>query len=209
MAASSARDGQTSTLGDDATIEAMDEWAALVSDQKIAPVGLAGADADKLFQTKKAAMEIVGPWMTTGFDDAGIDFGLAPPPAGPAEQVTLGTSVSFAVNSKTSDAKAEGAADFIRFWNSQESQVYWSVNSGFPPNRTDIAPEDLAENPHVAAFAEPADQSRFYLSGVREFTQVNETIFEPALQRVLNGEGTASEIFPDASEEIQALLDEQ
>lgn len=202
-------DAETATLGDEATIEAMDQWGSLVRDDKIAPIGLGGADADKLFQSKKAAMEIVGPWMTTGFEDAGIDFGLAPPPAGPAEQVTLGTSVSFAVNAKSSDGTADGAMDFIRFWNSKESQVYWSVNSGFPPNRTDIAAEELSENPYVAAFAEPADQSQFYLAGVKDFTKVNETLFEPALQRVLNGEGDAAEIFPEAAAEIQALLDEQ
>ena len=49
---------------------------------------------------ERAAMEIVGPWMTTGFTEAGIDFGLAPPPAGPAGPVTLGTSVAFAINAR-------------------------------------------------------------------------------------------------------------
>jgi len=145
--------------------------------------------------------------MTTGFEDAGIDFGLAPPPAGPAGEVTLGTSVSFAVNAKTSDDKKAAAREFIKFWNTKESQVYWSVNSGFPPNRTDIPEEELSKNPYVASFAAPADTARFYLSGVREFTKVNETIFEPALQRVLNGRGTAEEVFPKAAEEIQSVLD--
>lgn len=202
-------DGSEAILGEPETIEAMDRWGSLVREDKIAPVGLAGADADKLFQSKKAAMEIVGPWMTTGFEDAGIDFGLAPPPEGPAGPVTLGTSVSFAVNSKTSDEQKEAAQDFVKFWNSQESQVYWSVNSGFPPNRTDIDEAELSENPHVSKFAAPADQARFYLSGVKEFSKVNETIFEPALQKVLNGEGTAEEIFTEADQEIQSVLDSQ
>lgn len=202
-------DGTTSMLDDPATIEAMDQWGSLVRDDHIAPVGLAGADADKLFQSKKAAMEIVGPWMTSGFEDAGIDFGVAPPPEGPAGPVTLGTSVSFAVNARTSDENAEAARDFMTFWNSHDSQVYWSVNSGFPPNRTDIKPDEIKDNPYGAAFAEPADTSQFYLAGVEKFTEVNEDIFEPALQKVLNGEGSAAEIFPDASEEIQATLDEE
>jgi multiple sugar transport system substrate-binding protein len=200
-------DGTTATLGDPETVEAMDQWGSLVRDDHIAPVGLAGADADKLFQSKKAAMEIVGPWMTAGFEDAGIDFGLAPPPAGPAGEVTLGTSVSFGINDKTSDEAAEAAEDFISFWNSKESQVYWAVNSGFPPNRTDISPEEISENPYVAAFGEPADQSRFYLAGVKEFTKVNDDLFQPALQKVLNGEGTAEELFPATSAEIQSVLD--
>lgn len=202
-------DGSTATLGDPETIQAMDEWGTLVREQNIAPIGLAGADADKLFQSKKAAMEIVGPWMTTGFEDAGIDFGLAPPPAGPAGEVTLGTSVSFAVNSKTSDAKREAARDFIKFWNSHDSQVYFAVNSGFPPTRTDVTEDEISENPYVAEFAAPADQSRFFLAQVKDFTKINDTIFTPALQKVLNGEGTAAELFPKASQQIQAVLDSQ
>jgi multiple sugar transport system substrate-binding protein len=202
-------DGQTAMLGDQATIDAMDEWGSLVREDHIAPIGLAGADADKLFQSKKAAMEIVGPWMTTGFNDAGIDFGLAAPPAGPAGQVTLGTSVSFAVNDKTSEEKADAAVEFIKFWNTHDSQVYWAVNSGFPPNRTDISPDEISKNPYVAAFGEPADQSRFYLAQVKDFSKINDTIFVPALQKVLNGKGSAADLFPEASQEIQSTLDGQ
>jgi multiple sugar transport system substrate-binding protein len=202
-------DGTQSMLGDPETIEAMDRWGTLVREDKIAPIGLGGADADKLFQSKKAAMEIVGPWMTTGFEDAGIDFGLAPPPAGPAGPVTLGTSVSFGVNSKTSEAKAEAGKDFIKFWNSKDSQVYWAVNSGFPPNRTDIDDSEIDENPYVAAFAEHADIAKPYLINVKDFTKVNDTVFQPALQKVLNGEGSAQDVFSQASEDLQSLLDSQ
>jgi multiple sugar transport system substrate-binding protein len=200
-------DGKKAMLGDPATIQAANHWVDLVRNDKIAPIGLGGADADKLFQSKKAAMEIVGPWMTTGFKDAGIDFGLAMPPAGPKEAVTLGTSVGFTVSAKADQRKTEAAYEFFKFWNSKESQVYWSVHSGFPPNRTDISAAELKENPYVAAFAAPADKSRFYLSNVQEFQKVNETLFEPALQRVLNGKATVQDAFGKASSDIQTVLD--
>jgi len=200
-------DGKKSMLGDPKTIQAMDQWGNLVRKDHIAPIGLAGADADKLFQSKKAAMEIVGPWMTTGFKDAGIDFGLAPPPAGPAGPATLGTSVSFAVNAKTSADKQKASKEFMSFWNSHKSQVYWAVNSGFPPNRTDVTASEISKNPYVAAFAKPADTAQFYLAQVKQFTKVNDDSFEPALQKVLNGKGTAAQVFPDASKDIQSALD--
>ena len=202
-------DGKKALLGDPKTIEAMQHWGDLVRNQHISPIGLAGADADKLFQSKKAAMEIVGPWMTTGFKDAGIDFGLAAPPAGPAGPVTLGTSVSFAVNAKTTDQKAQAAREFIKFWNTKDSQKYWALGSGFPPNRTDITADELKGNPFVVAFGEPAGTSKFYLANVKEFTKVNDTIYTPALQKVLNGKGTAQDLFPKASTDIQKLLDTQ
>lgn len=200
-------DGKKAMLGDPATIQAANHWVDLVRNDKIAPIGLGGADADKLFQSKKAAMEIVGPWMTTGFKDAGIDFGLAMPPAGPKEAVTLGTSVGFTVSAKADQRKTQAAYEFFKFWNSKESQVYWSVHSGFPPNRTDISAAELKENPYVAAFAAPADKSRFYLSNVQEFQKVNETLFEPALQRVLNGKANVQDAFGKASSDIQTVLD--
>ena len=202
------QDGKTSLLGDPKTIAAADKWATLVRDGHISPVGLAGADADKLFQSKKAAMEIVGPWMTTGFKDAGIDFGLAPVPAGPAGPVTLGTSAAFVVNAKTSDAKANAAQQFIAFWNQKDSQTSWALGSGFPPNRTDISAQDLAKNPFIAAFGEHADTAKFYLKNVKDFTKINETVFEPALQKLLNGKGSASDLFGKASKDAQAILDQ-
>ncbi len=202
-------DGTTSLLNDPKTIEALDLWGGLVRDDGISPVGLAGADADKLFQTGRAAMEIVGPWMTTGFTDAGLDFGVAAPPVGPGGPVTLGTSVAFAVNGQSDDATAAAAAEFIAFWNSAQSQVTWALGSGFPPNRTDIDPADLADNPYTVAFGEHSDIARFYLTNVKDFTEVDIDIFTPALQRLLNGEGTAADLFGAASDDVQAVLDEQ
>ncbi|WP_214106464.1 ABC transporter substrate-binding protein [Acrocarpospora catenulata] len=200
-------DGRTATLADPATIEAARHWVDLVTKDKIAPIGLGGADADKLFQSKKAAMEIVGPWMTTGFKEAGIDFGLAMPAAGPKANVTLGTSVAFTLSARADAARKQAAQDFFAYWNNKESQVYWAVNSGFPPNRTDLTADDLKESPYSAVFGQDADKSRFYLAGVQEFQKVNETIFEPALQRVLNGQGDLEQVFGQAAKEIQAVLD--
>ena len=202
-------DGTTSLLDAPETIEALDQWGALVRDEGISPIGLTGADADNLFQTGRAAMEIVGPWMTTGFTEAGIDFGVAAPPAGPAEHVTLGTSVAFAINGQSDDATAEAAKEFIKFWNSTDSQITWALGSGFPPTRTDIPADALQENPFTVDFGAPADIAKFYLTNVQNFTEINTNIFEATLQRFLNGEGTAEELFTSASQEVQAILDQQ
>ncbi len=202
-------DGTTSLLDAPETIEALDYWGGLVRDEGISPIGLGGADADNLFQTERAAMEIVGPWMTTGFTEAGIDFGLAPPPAGPAGPVTLGTSVGFAINAESDDATAEAAKEFIKFWNTTDSQITWSLGSGFPPSRTDIPADALQENPYTVDFGAYSDTAKFYLTNVQNFTEVNANIFEATLQRFLNGEGTAEELFTAASQEVQAILDQQ
>jgi multiple sugar transport system substrate-binding protein len=202
-------DGTTSLLDAPETIEALEYWGGLVMDEGISPIGLAGADADNLFQTGRAAMEIVGPWMTTGFTEAGLNFDVAPPPEGPAGPVTLGTSVAFAINAQSDDATAEAAKEFIKFWNSTDSQITWALGSGFPPTRTDVPPEALQENPFTVDFGEHSDIAKFYLTNVQSYTEVNTNIFEATLQRFLNGEGSAEELFTDASQEVQAILDQQ
>src|SRR3546814_8209616 len=92
----------SSDLGDPESIEALDYWVSLVRDQKASPIGLNGADADKLFQTGKAAIEIVGPWMTTGFDEAGLNYGLAKPFAGPSAENVLADVVSMGLPDRKS-----------------------------------------------------------------------------------------------------------
>ncbi|WP_426321423.1 ABC transporter substrate-binding protein [Microbacterium sp. E-13] len=201
-------DGKTSLLGEPESIEALEYWVGLVKDQKAAPIGLSGADADKLFQTSKAAIEIVGPWMTTGFDEAGLNYGLVKPFAGPASDAVLADVVSMGIPSNASDEVKDAAYKFFAYWNSAEGQITWANGSGFPPTRADVA-DQITESPYPAIFGAPdvAESARVLMPGVAAGGPILETVFTPALQRALNGEGTVEEIFTKASEEAQAELD--
>jgi multiple sugar transport system substrate-binding protein len=201
-------DGSTSMLGDPETIEALDFWVSLIRDQKATQIGMSGADADKLFQTQKAAIEIVGPWMTTGFDEAGINFGLAKPPAGPSDEAVLADVVSMGLPAGTSDAQKAAAYEFFAFWNSAEGQTTWSDGSGFPPNRADVA-DKVTASPYPAVFgaSDITDVSRTLLPGVAAGGPIMETIFNPSVQRALNGEGSVQDIFTAASADVQSELD--
>ena len=201
-------DGTTSELGSPESIEALDFWVSLVTEQKASPVGLNGADADKLFQTEKAAIEIVGPWMTTGFDEAGLNYGLAKPFSGPTADATLADVVSMGVPATASDDVRAAAYEFFAYWNSEEGQLTWSNGSGFPPTRPDVA-DQVTESPYPAQFGAPeiTETARILLPGVAAGGPIMETVFTPALQRALNGEGTVEEIFTEASKQVQAELD--
>lgn len=201
-------DGTTSLLAEPESIEALEYWVDLVKDQKAAPIGLSGADADKLFQTSKAAIEIVGPWMTTGFDEAGLNYGLVKPFAGPASDAVLADVVSMGIPSNASDEVKDAAYKFFAYWNSADGQITWANGSGFPPTRADVA-DQITESPYPAIFGAPdvADSARVLMPGVAAGGPILETVFTPALQRALNGEGTVEEIFTKASEEAQAELD--
>lgn len=201
-------DGKTSELGSAETIEALEFWVSQIKDQKASPIGLGGADADKLFQTGKAATVIVGPWMTSGFTEAGLNFGLAKPFAGPADDALLADVVTMGVTSSSNDDVKEAAYEFFAFWNSQEGQLTWANGSGFPPTRADVA-DQVTDTPYPAIFGAPevAENARVLLPGVAAGGSILETVFTPALQRALNGEGTVKEIFTEASEQVQEELD--
>ena len=201
-------DGTTSELDSEGSLEALNFWVDLVRNEQASPIGLAGADADKLFQTGKAAIEIVGPWMTTGFNDAGLNFGLAPAFAGPSEQITLADVVTMSVPTSADETTKQAAYEFFAYWNSKEGQITWAEGSGFPPTRADVASE-ITGNPYPAVFGAPdvLDNSQVLLPGIAAGGTIMETIFNPAMQRALNGEGTVDDIFGEASKQVQAELD--
>lgn len=201
-------DATTSIVAEPASIEALEFWTKQVREKKVSPIGLSGADADKLFQTGKAAMEIVGPWMTNGFNEAGINFGLARPFAGPVAQDTLMNVVTFTLNAKNTDEQRQAAYTFFTYWNSVESQITWADGSGFPPTRTDV-PADKLQNEYSAIFGqkELLENSQVLLAGVPNAGTITDDIFYPALQKVLNGKGSVQEVFTAASKDIQAQID--
>ena len=204
------QDGAQSLLASEESIEALEFWVSLVRDEQLSQIGLGGADADNLFRTERAAMQIVGPWMTTAFTEAGIDFGLAAPPAGPRGQVTLLDTVGFSINARADEAQRDAAKQFFAYWNSVESQITWADGSGFPPTRMDVPADSLA-NPFSAAFGaqDLLENSKVFLAGVPAGRAINTEIFEPALQRVLNGQGEVRDVFTAASAEVQARLDQE
>jgi len=200
-------DGTASTLDDPGSLEAIEFWVDLIRNQKATQIGMSGADADKLFQTGKAAIEIVGPWMTSGFDEAGLNYGLAKPPAGPTDSAVLADVVSMGLPADTSDAKKAAAYEFFAYWNSAEGQTTWADGSGFPPNRSDVA-DKVTSSPYPAIFGaeDVSEDARLLLPGIAQGGPILETVFNPAMQRALNGEGSVEEIFTAASKDVESQL---
>lgn len=202
-------DGKTSLLADPATIKALEFWVDLVKNKHASPIGLDGGGADNLFKSGKAAMEIVGPWMTTGFDQADIHYDVVRPFAGPNDNKVLAITVAATIPVSADEATKAAGYEFLRFLNSKEQQTHWAVGSGFPPNRIDVPAKDLAGNKWSAKFGDPTvtASARLYLPGVVNFAKINDSTFTPALQKALNGEGSVQDLFTAASSQVQAALE--
>ncbi|WP_240416005.1 ABC transporter substrate-binding protein [Paenibacillus periandrae] len=196
-------DHKTSMLNDSKTVEALKIWADLVANKRISPVNLTGGDADKIFASGKAAMEINGPWMAGGL--SGVNYGVAPVPSGPAGKATLANAVAMVIGKNTKHK--DEVYEFMKFWNSADAQAYLSSKSGFPPTRTDLNDNPLVKsNPLIPQFAAVANDSRFYLAGMEQFSKIDSDIFTPAIQAITNNKGTVEATMADASKKLDALL---
>ncbi len=189
-------------LDSPADIKSLTQWAALVQD-KAAPVGLTGAESDALFSAGKAAMQLNGPWAAAGYTKAGIDFGVAPVPAGVDGKVTLASTVPFAVSAK-SKHPAE-AQQFLAWWTGKDAQRSFALASGFPPVRTDMGSDkELAANAVVAGFAAALPDARLYLPGVKGAPQVDSEAYIPLIGAITRGKDVAAEV-KTASDRINTI----
>lgn len=198
-------DGE-SGLNSPETLAALNIWGPLVRDEGISAFGLTGAEADQLFQTGRAAMGITGPWMVNGFLEAGVNFDVTPIPEGPAGPVTLADSVVYMVTE--SSPNKDAAIQFIDYWNSRESQLYWSQQTGFPPARLDLAgdPALFEANEWAAKFAAVVPYSRFFLGGQPDYVQIENDIFVPMIQSITQNVTSIEEAAATADEQLDALL---
>lgn len=197
------KDGKAN-LSDPKAVDALKLWSGLVLNDKISPTGLTGADADKLFQSGKAAMEITGPWMTNGFTAAGLNYDVAPIPVGPGGPVTLSNSVVLVINKNTKNLQA--ALDFVAMWSTKEAQAKLANETGFPPLRADMADGKDLTNPWAIKFAKVVPIARFNLPGQPNFAQIDGDVFTPMIQTITLGKDTPENAAQAANDQLSALL---
>jgi multiple sugar transport system substrate-binding protein len=172
--------------------KSLSTWSDLVVKDKIAPVGLTGAEADSLFSAGKAAMEMNGPWAAPGYKSAGIDLGIAKIPVGvDGSSVTLGSTAPLAISAKTKHPTQ--AQEFLAYWTSKTVQQKFSLQTGFPPLRTDLSDDaKLKADPTVSVFASQVPDSRLYLPHVPNATQVDANGYVPLIGEITRGKSVAS-----------------
>lgn len=202
-------DGKRATMDSEKSLDAINFWVDRVKDDHVSPVGLSGADADQLFASGKAAMELVGPWAAPTLKSAGLNFGIARTFAGPDGRTSLAGSVEFSVPKGTSDQEKQAVYRFAAYWNSHDAQAKYSSLTGFPSTRTDVDASDVGDNPYPAIFGakDVVGDSRVYMAGVKNGSTITTDAFESALQGALNGKGSVDDLFRSANTKAQGLLE--
>jgi multiple sugar transport system substrate-binding protein len=197
-------DDSKSVIDSPENVETLEYWSKALNDDKISPTGLDGVATDKLFSSGKAAMTIGGPWMASVSTENKIDYGIAAIPAGPVAQASSGIGVSMAVTAQASTEEQKAAQDFFSYFFSKDVATEWSLGSGWPPLRTDVAAADVSSNPVVASLTDISSTTKALLPGVINSTDVLSAMDE-ATQKAMAG-GDPKELLGSASTAIEKAL---
>ena len=154
----------------------------------------------------RAAFNIEGPWAATGYKAAGIDYGVVPVPAGPGGQASVAVGANLSLSSAASADERKAALTFMAYWNSKPNQVYWSVTTSYPPNRTDIPVSELSANPTAVAFAQKQKERFFPGGAVINAGAISDDSFIPAIQKITNNQGSVQSVLSDSSAQIVSAL---
>lgn len=187
--------------------ETLEFWKDAIVGDAISPTGVDGIGADELFSSGKAAMTVGGPWMTFIAADNDIDLGIAAIPAGPEAQAASAIGISMAITAQDDPAVQAAAEQFFAYFFNDDNSVAWSLGSGWPPLRTDIPADAIAENATVAALTPMAEFGKPLLPGVVNTTDVLAAVDE-LTQRALAGDDIAS-LLAEAQTKVEAALADQ
>lgn len=201
-------DGKKSMLTDPNTIKGFQAWANAQKKGHISPVGVAGAAGDQLFQTQKAAMELNGPWVTSGFTQAKVPYGVVPVPVGPSgKERTLAVGATITIG-KGTKYKAQ-AENFIKYWFTPQSQMIYAGGAGSSPARTDMTAQlSKISNPYPAKFAAVLPDAQYYLAGLKNESQADSDVITPAVQAILRG-ADVTKTLQSADSKLNTVLKQQ
>jgi multiple sugar transport system substrate-binding protein len=133
-----APDGKSTVLGSDQAVGGIQHLADLIWKDKVMPDASITDVLGDAFEQGQAAMEANGSWLVATHQAAGLDFGIAPLPKGPAGQATSinPTGAVVFANTKSPDA----AWEFVKYLASPAAQTkLMELHASLPANKEVLA----------------------------------------------------------------------
>ncbi|MGH7912462.1 MAG: extracellular solute-binding protein [Candidatus Dormibacteraceae bacterium] len=195
-----------------AGVKALTTWVDMVRQAKTAPDqnyatggNYQGAPA---FASNAAAMIIDGQWDVSTFTQAGVDYGIAPFPAGtkgPSTNLGIGVAALF----KSSSAKEQAGLTFIKWLASPSTGAYLAAQGGGLPSSAAQLKEPMlksyiAQNPTYSVFANMEEHGQ-----VRPITPAYNAVSQALwtqINNALNGSVTPSAALKQAAQQANAAL---
>lgn len=202
--------GDVPTIGDAASIEALEFIDTLVNKDRSAPSSVlqwGQSDVGDQFGSGLCAMMTNGPWVLPSVEKGGVAFDVAPWPAG-----TKGTASPLGgeVLAISKTCRHTDAAWRLASWLADPANNQDEVSAGLGsiPNRQDtIGDETWVWHPTVPAFAEQLQTARPRGVYGDKYAQISQAISTMEQQVLAQGRDPA-EAANEAGDKIRALLDE-
>lgn len=204
----------TCTLTEPAAMEALQFFADMMDQNyamRDANLSQAGGDA-AVFQSGQVAMIIQNASRVSAFNQAGLNYDVAPVPIPEGGQRSASSGGAAWVMSAQSDNK-EAAWTFLQWLQSTDGgqRIYTASGEIFPAlastARSDAFLEADAPPENRQAFLTEAENAKIGRFGYfPEYGELEGSVISPGLQRIWSGEATVEEAVPQICEEVNAFL---
>jgi len=200
-----APDGKTTVLDTPQASGGIQRLQDLIWKEKVVPDPALFVETGDAFEQGKAAMEINGSWLVATDEAAGLNFGIAPLPKGPAGAATSVNPTGAVVSKGTKSPDAAWA--FVKYLSSPAAQEQlMTLKSSIPANKEVLAGPFAASYPGADVLA----NSLSYAHLKPSFKGYNE--FATALQAELDAhvfgapDETAAEAIAKVKDQLNAIL---
>lgn len=175
------------------------------------------ADTDSMASAGQIGITVGGPWVTSGLDTAGVNYGIGLIPQGDAGDMNSVEVIGFAITTAASDAEKEAAYKFIEWWNTADEDgnspaLEWSLQNGYPAYTYSVQEnEEYQSNEKLSAMsaADPDAPTDFIVdSNFPGINAVLTDVIPQMINSVAFGDTTVDEALVNAQTAAQAIVDE-
>lgn len=181
----------------------MIEWMRGLIDKGVSPSNVQQDGENTLFLQGKNAIQFNGPWMKSQFDEAGLNFGVAPvPQIGKAKPAVFGGSHNFAIPQGVTDEDIlAGIGDFLKYVSS--NSLDWAESGQA------LASKPMLESAEFKALPQSAIAESFsyvqFAPNVLNWPTISEPIWGE-LNNALLGNKPAQQAMDDAAAKSQQAI---
>ncbi|WP_430790560.1 ABC transporter substrate-binding protein [Virgibacillus flavescens] len=186
--------------------EALQFERDLIKKYNVSPENVQQDGEVTLFLQGKNAMQLNGPWMLKQWQDAGINFGVAPvPQLGTEQQAVFANSHNFVIPEKTKEGKVAGITDFIKYVG--DNGMAWAESGQAPASKAVFESKEFQEvNKQSPQVAKQFD-SVVFSPDVENWGLATDPLME-AINLALLGEKEPKAALEEAQEKAEKALKE-
>lgn len=175
------------------------------------------ADTDSMASAGQIGITVGGPWVTSGLDTAGVNYGIGLIPQGDAGDMNSVEVIGFVITTAASDAEKEAAYKFIEWWNTADEDgnspaLEWSLQNGYPAYTYSVQEnEEYQSNEKLSAMsaANPDAPTDFIVdSNFPGINAVLTDVIPQMINSVAFGDATVDEALVNAQTAAQTIVEE-